>query len=64
MATASASRGSGSPSLLSLRPKDKWGRAHLMNAFLSPAPSFQNSLLLPTSLPGAEIFHSMGDSFR
>lgn len=35
MATASATQGSGSPSLHSLHPKDKWGRAHLMNALLS-----------------------------
>lgn len=38
MATASATQGSGSPSLHSLHPKDKWGQAHLMNvvdAFLS-----------------------------
>lgn len=34
MATALASQSSVSPSLHSLRPKDKWGQVHLMNAFL------------------------------
>lgn len=34
MATALASQSSVSPSLHSLRPKDKWGQVYLMNAFL------------------------------